>query len=222
LNGSRFHWLLCRTFILKVLIPLFRSIRHLLACIVVLQDPLCRVQPHQAVKWDVRFSFHFSCSMFPFDFIRNPTPLCYWSGQLPYAKRLRSKLKSAPFGFWMRLQLRCRRHKIAKPDTPKVQTGSVLNSCGFVSRILCWLSLLIFALTPQGLATFMDVVPVSGSPLVDSDDLTSSTIKSKPVPPPSFLDALLMFENPHLDFRRMAKQQKKLLRSLRFSSSSRK
>ena len=122
----------------------------------------------------------------------------------------------------MRLQLRCRRRKIAKPATPKVQTGSVLNSCGSVSRFLRWLSLLIFALTPQGLATFVDVVPVSGSPPPDPDDLTSSTTKSKTVPPPSFIDVLLMFENPHLDFRRMAKQRKKLLRSLRFSSSSRK
>ena len=151
--------------------------------------------------------------------------MCYWSGRLPYAKRLRLKSASVLFGVRIRLKLRCRIFKKPPKDKPKVQKGSLCHLPGVVSWLLTWLSLLLFALTPstpQGLATFVRVVPVAGSQSSEpvAPDLTPA--KPKQAPPSSLMDVLMMFETPHLDFRRIPKQRNKLLRSLRFSHSRRK
>ena len=54
----------------------------------------------------------------------------------------------------------------------------------------------------------------------DNCDLAMN--QPKPRSTPTFIDVLLEFETPHLDYRRIAKQRRKLLRSFRFSHSKQK
>ena len=206
-----------------------RCSKFLLACIVVLEDPLCHIQPHKAVKYDVRFSILFDCRIvLPFDFLRNPSLQCYWFRRRPYGKVHRTKLRSVPPGFYLRFRLQYRRLKVRHEDSPAIWRRSAPDLPGMLSSALSWsLSLLCgtFLSAPQGPATLAGGFPSLNSVhsmfahgFTEPDIRNLNLTKLKPDPPLTLIDVLLHYDEPHLQFRRQQQQRQELLRLMRFET----
>ena len=192
---------------------LTRRVKALLACIVVLQNPLCSVQPHQAAKFDIRFSILFDCRfVMPFDYVRAPPLLCYWFQRVPYGKRHRTRLKSAPPGFYIRFKLRYRVLKIFDEGTQEDWSCPAPSQPSLMSSVLSWSMPLLLSMlltTSQGPATSVDVFPSPHSVhstmmaccLSESELQELYKTKVEEGLPPTLLDVLLHFDQPHLQFR---------------------
>ena len=206
--------------------------KMLLACVVVLEDPLTKVQPHHSAKWDIRYHVAFDCRLIiPFNFLRTLSFQCYWHRHTPAAKIVRRRLSSVPPGFYFRLRLQCRISKTTSRDTSRAQSGPTCGSPGLLSSVLersmpSFLQCVIprpqepatlvdsFQVHPQCMRCSLMALLSSGPGTLDWTNLESHS-------PPTFLDHLLLLSEPHLEFRYVAHQRRKLLRSLRFSSSRR-
>jgi len=179
-----------------------------LACIVVLQDPLCQALQCQAKTYDIRcrilFDYQFPMLYHVFDSLALRR---YWSRQVPSAKVTRTQ------GFYLGLRLRCRVSRTHPLNTSVVQAGSACRPSALLSRSLRGPLKSYNDLTsaaPQEPATpageFYCPRSVSsmftyGFTAPEISDL--HLVKVEPSPTPSILDALLLFENPAEDFCRI-------------------
>jgi len=102
-----------------------------LACIVVLQDPMCQALQRQAKTYDIRcrilFDYQFPMLYHVFDSLALRH---YWSRQVPSAKLTRTQ------GFYLRLRLRCRVSRTHSMNTSEVQAGSACRPPALLSTIL--------------------------------------------------------------------------------------
>jgi len=195
-----------------------------LACIVVLQYPMCQALQRQAKSCDIRCRILFDCQFPMLYHVFDSLALRrYWSRQVPSAKLTRTQ------GFYLWLRLRCRVSRTHPLDTSEVQAGSTSQPSALLSKTLRgpFKSPNDFSSTaPQESATPAGefCCPRSVSSMF-SCGFTAPEIsylhlvKVEPSPSSSILDALLLFENPAEDFCRIRTKRQELLRSLKFSTS---
>jgi len=90
-----------------------------LACIVVLQDPMCQALQRQAKTYDIRCRILLDCQ-FPmlYHVFDSLTLRRYWSRQVPSAKLTRTQGSCL---FYLRLRLHCRVSRTHPSDTSEVQ-----------------------------------------------------------------------------------------------------
>jgi len=98
-----------------------------LACIVVLQDPLCQALQRQAKTFDIRCRILFDCQ-FPmlFHVFDSLALRRYWSRRVPSAKLTRTQ------GFYLRLRLRYRISRTHSLDTSVSGPGRIRLSTFYV------------------------------------------------------------------------------------------
>jgi len=197
-----------------------------LACILVLQDPMCQALQCQAKSCDIRCRILFDCQFPMLYHVFDSLALRrHWSRQVPCAKLTRTQ------GFYLRLKLCCRVSWIHSLNTSEVQAGSACRPPALLSKTLRGpfkSSNDFSSAAPQESATpageFYCPRSVSsmfscGFTAPEISDLY--LVKVEPSSSPSILDALLLFENPAEDFCRSRTKRQELLRSLRFSTSKR-
>jgi len=195
-----------------------------LACIVVLQDPMCQALRRQAKTYDIRCRILFDCQ-FPmlFHVIDSLTLQRYWSRQVPSAKLTRTQ------GFYLRLRLRCCISRTHSLNTSEVQAGSACQPTVLLSKTLR--GPFKSYIDPSSAAPQEPATPAGefhcprsvssmfsyGFTAPEISDL--HLVKVESGPSPSILDAVLLFENPAEDFCRIRLKRQELLRPLRFSTS---
>jgi len=195
-----------------------------LACIVVLQDPMCQALQRQAKTYDIWCRILFDCQFPMLYHVFDSLVLWrYWSRQVPCAKLTRTQ------GFHLRLRLRCRVSRTHSLNTSEVLAGSACRPPVLLSKTLRGpfkSSNDFSSAAPQESATpageFYCPRSVSsmfscGFTAPEISDLHLVKVESSPSP--SILDALLLFENPAEDFCRIRAKRQELLRSLKFSTS---
>jgi len=102
-----------------------------LACIVVLQDPMCQAPQRQAKTCDIRCRILFDCQFPMLCHVFDSLALWrHWSRQVPSAKLTRTQ------GFHLRLRLRCRASRDHSLNTSEVQAGSACQPPALLSTIL--------------------------------------------------------------------------------------
>jgi len=195
-----------------------------LACILVLQDPMCQALQCQAKSFDIPCRILFDCQYPMLYHVFDSLALWrYWSRQVPCAKLTRTQ------GFYLRLRLRCRVSWIHSLNTSEVQAGSACQPPALLSRILRGpfkSSNDFSSAAPQESATpvgefhcprSVSSVFIYGFTAPEISDL--QLVKVEPSSSPSILDALLLFENPAEGFCRIRVKRQEFLRSLKFSTS---
>jgi len=195
-----------------------------LACIVVLQDPMCQALQRQAKTYDITCRILFDCQFPMLYHVFDSLALWrYWSRQVPSAKLTRTQ------GFYLRLRLRCRFSRTHSMNTSEVQAGSACRPPALLSTILR--GPFKSSIDPSSAASQEPATPADefhcprsvssmfsyGSTAPEISDLHLVKVESSPSP--SILDALLLFENPAKDFCRIRLKRQELLQSLRFSTS---